>query len=53
MTSALRQFLRPALLGVLGVLVALLVTVLGGTTTATATAVPLSGTPAYAPAAAA
>jgi len=51
-SSAQRQFLRPALLGVLGALVALLVTVLGGTTTAAATAVPPSGTPAAAAAAA-
>lgn len=49
-TSALRPLLRPALLGVLGALVALLVTVLGGATAA-ATAVPPSGTPAAAAAA--
>jgi thiol-disulfide isomerase/thioredoxin len=42
MTSALRPYLRPALLGVLGVLVAVLVALIGGTTTAAATAVPPS-----------
>ncbi len=39
-TSALRPYLRPALLGVLGALVALAVVLLGGPTTAAATAVP-------------